>query len=345
MSIVKTISCLPNAGIENPYQFLMIKGLNKSNNIEAIAGIDNKFYGLLMTVIKQKPDFLHLDWIASYYYRKNSILTLMSLPIFVFQILFIKNFTKTKIVWTLHNVLPHDLPMRSIHLFCQRFLSKNSYFIRVFAESTVDKVVQMLGIDRGKIKVVPEGSYVEYYKNGFSKFEARNKLNLSENSKVLLYIGLIKPYKGILELITILQKEEKFQKIKLVIAGKSMDAQYFKSIQNEIKSKLIILHEGFVNENELQVYFNAADAVILPFKNIENSGSAIMAMGFKKPIIAPRKGVLISRLENQPELLFENLEEGLLAFEKMSQNDLARLGELNFENLKKYNWEDFASCF
>ena len=141
------ISCLPNAGINNPYQYLMINGLNKDKRIEAVNGNNNKVYGIILTVIKQKPDFLHFDWIASYYYRKNLILTLISIPLFFLQIKLIKVFTKTQIVWTLHNILPHDLPHKKLHNLCQIFLAKHSKFIRVFYDGTVEKAKKFLKLD------------------------------------------------------------------------------------------------------------------------------------------------------------------------------------------------------
>ncbi len=69
-------------------------------------------------------------------------------------------------------------------------------------------------------------------------------------------------------------------------------------------------------------------------------------MGFKKPVIAPRRGVLIERLENQKELLYdESLEESFKFLKKMTSETLKEIGEKNFNSLSKYKWSDFAKVF
>jgi hypothetical protein len=60
------VSCLPVAGKENPYQYLMMKGLNESPNLEVKSGIDDKFFGIIRTAVFQKPDYIHFDWETSY---------------------------------------------------------------------------------------------------------------------------------------------------------------------------------------------------------------------------------------------------------------------------------------
>ena len=55
-----SVACLPVAGKKNPYQKLMMKGLNNSNNIEAFNGVNNRFYGIFLTWLKFKPNYIHL---------------------------------------------------------------------------------------------------------------------------------------------------------------------------------------------------------------------------------------------------------------------------------------------
>src|SRR6266540_980881 len=109
----------------------------------------------------------------------------------------------------------------------------------------------------------------------------------------------------------------------LIIAGRVMDVSYLESIKKFINEN-IILKDHFIKEEELQVYFNAADVVVLPFEKIENSGTVILAMGFKKPVIAPKMGVLVKQL---------------------SKEKLEQMGENNFQSLSNYKWSDFAKAF
>jgi hypothetical protein len=57
-------------------------------------------------------------------------------------------------------------------------------------------------------------------------------------------------------------------------------------------------------------------------------------------------GVLVERLQNQKELLFqESLEESFNLLKKLDNKDLEQIGERNFNQLTQTSWEDFANFF
>lgn len=347
MSKLVKIVCLPVAGIENPYQYLMITGLNSSDNIEAFSGVDNRFLGIIKTVLTYKPDYLHFDWIQSYYIRKKHWMTILLLPIFIFQVLYVKYFTKTKIVWTLHNIMPHNVDYLRFNHWVRHFFARQCEWIRVFSEDSIARATQELEIYKEKFIVIPEGDYTSVYPNTITQQEARIKLNLSLDSKVLLSLGYIKPYKGIENLIHEFSKI-KNEKVQLIIAGQIMDQIYFDNIQKSIiylNDNRIQLKSVFIPVEKLQIYYNAADVVVLPFDKVENSGSAIMAMGFKKPILAPKTGVLKKRLQQQENLLYKSLGEGLKNVFDLNKKEIIELGEVNYQALKKNKWQDFTNIF
>ena len=92
------IACLPVAGIGNPYQYLMIKGLNSESNLQAVSGINDRFFGILRTAIQLKPDYIHFDWITSFYYRRSIWMTSLSIPLFMIQLLIVKYVFNVKLV-------------------------------------------------------------------------------------------------------------------------------------------------------------------------------------------------------------------------------------------------------
>jgi len=338
------ISCLPVAGIQNPYQSLMIKGLQSNPRLMVKNGIDDRFFGILKTAIKQNPDYIHFDWETSYYYRRSLWMTLINIPVFIFQVYIVRYLFNCKLVWTPHNILPHDSKYLKIHRFCRRFFAQNMKWIRLFSELSIPSAISEFECNKEKFKIIPEGSYVEYYPNELNQYQARKSLNISQDKLVLLYTGFIKPYKGLTELIDAFKKSFVNNAI-LIIAGKVMNCQYFESLKQLLNEDTIII-DRFIEKDELQLYFNAANVVTLPFKKIENSGSVILAMGFKKPIIAPKQGVLVERLNNQRQLLFEqSLEESFEVLKTLTTEGLDEIGEKNFLQLSRYSWEDFAKAF
>ncbi|HUZ60763.1 MAG TPA: glycosyltransferase [Hanamia sp.] len=339
------ISCLPVAGIENPYQFLMMQGLQTDKRLLVRNGINDRFFGILKTAIKQKPDYIHFDWETSYYYRRSLWMTLINVPFFIIQVYIARYIFNCKLVWTPHNIIPHDSKYLRIHKFCRNFFAHNMKWIRLFSEASLEGASRELKCENSKFKIIPEGSYVDYYTNQMNSCEARKLLGIEKDKLVLLYIGLIKPYKGVAELITCFKSSFSGNAI-LIIAGKVMDADYGVIIKELANEENLILIDRFIEKDELQIYFNAADVVTLPFKQIENSGSAILAMGFKKAVIAPKMGVLTERLRNQTELLYEeSMEESFTVLKGMTSTKLLEIGENNFSELAKYKWCDFAKAF
>src|SRR6185312_9091133 len=202
-----------------------------------------------------------------------------NVPFFIFQVYVVRYIYNCKLVWTPHNIIPHDSKYLPIHRFCRRFFARNVKWIRLFSELSVAEAVREFKCNANKFKIIPEGSYVGYYPNETNRIEARRTLNIGNDKLVLLYTGFIKPYKGITDLIEWFKKGFDDNAV-LIIAGKAMDADYFETIKKSMNENIILI-DRFVENDELQLYFNAADVVTLPFKKIENSGSAILAMSFK----------------------------------------------------------------
>ncbi|MCK0132262.1 glycosyltransferase [Flavobacteriaceae bacterium F08102] len=342
-----TIACLPVAGLENPYQSLMIQGLNADASIEAKNGFKGRFFGIFKTVYKQRPDVVHFDWITSYYERRRLWMTLVLLPLFYAQVLYVRYFTATKIVWTLHNIDPHNAQNLWLHRIVRRFFARQCLWIRVFSEDSIERAKAVLKQPIEKFLVIPEGPYTEVYPNEISRQEARRKLELPHANRVLLSLGFIKPYKGFENLMMTFAKLNPVN-TSLVIAGNCLDEGYKKQLDallNEYPQVDIRLMARFIPPEELQYYFNAADAVVLPFDKVENSGSVIMAMGFKKAILAPQMGVLKKRLAQQNFLLYNRLEEGLNTIFAIDQNELETIGQKNYASLQQHRWEDFVLAF
>jgi len=341
------IVCLPIAGTGNPYQKLMMEGLAAAG-MQVSHGVPGKLLVFVRSAIRYRPAYIHIDWLHSYYLRRRHWMTWLLYPLFVLDVLIAKYILGVKFVWTLHNIFPHDRPVFGPYLWARQFFARQCDWIRVFDSGTVQRASEALGIMPEKFRIVPEGSYIGYYPNTISKEDAKRQLGLPDSKRILLYLGLIKPYKGVLELVKSYEAcPEKHQAI-LLIAGKAMNAAYLRQVQEAIQTESIYLYNRFVADDELQVFFNAADVMVLPFERIENSGSAILAMGFAKPIIAPARGVLTKRLFQQPELLYKDQSIPASILDKailLTDQEIESIGDKNFQALKQFKWEDFASYF
>ena len=98
----------------------------------------------------------------------------------------------------------------------------------------------MYRVSNNKFIVIPEGDYKSIYLNDASKNDSRSKLGLNHEDFILLYLGFIKPYKGIEELI-ISFKKNKLPNQSLLIAGRAMDQNYFRKIEKLALSLTVVL--------------------------------------------------------------------------------------------------------
>jgi beta-1,4-mannosyltransferase len=338
---------MPKYGDENPYQLLLKQGLEKAGYTVEYSK-QYRIFSLLFAYFRHRPDWIHLDWIYfAYSVNLPSIFKWGFFYLFKFQFWFLKKFTKCKFGYTLHNIARHEYYHKKIDDLAHGVVLRNADFIRVFNRNSINEVAKICpAINLEKIHHVPEGSYVNYYPNNIGKEDARIALNLGMNEFVILFLGSIRPYKGIIELINLVD-EIKENNWKLVIAGYPYDSKYCKQVEELVKDKKYVqLRFGHQDESFLQTLFNAADVVALPFRKIENSGSAILAMGFSKPILAPAQGVLNERLVQQKELLFKtSIAESFEILKSKTEDELTEIGEQNYVAVQKYKWEDFASFF
>lgn len=339
------IACLPVAGVHDPTQQLMMQGLNSGKELHAFNGIDDRFFGIIRTALKFRPDYIHFDWIEGYYFRRNTIFTILNIPWFIMQVLICRYILRIKIVWSLHNLLPHDRRNLRLKKFTQRLFARFTLFIRVFSPDSLAQAARSLNISTKHFAIVPSGAYTEYYPDVSDRQTALEYLSLPGDKKIFLFLGSIKPYKNLHGLIKAFQQLEEPDKF-LVIAGKSYDDKYFKSIA-AIVDENVRIYERFIEIDEMQHFYHAANVVVLPFNDIENSGSLLVAMGFRKVIIAPKLGVIRYMLKLQEELLYEDnkILQSLQLFVNMRDSRIMEIELSNYQFLKNHSWQDFADVF
>jgi len=327
---------------------LMMEGLQKDSRLDVGHGADGRRLAVLRTVLRDRPDVLHFDWIQGYFLHPTNLIAWPQSLVFVAEMFLVRLVFCRTIVWSLHNIVAHtSAKPRRVDLWTRRAFARVCSKIRVFDISTVSRAASALGVEEDRFVVCPEGSYIGFYPDDeLSQAEARRTLNVELDAVVLLYVGFIRQYKGLDRLVRTF-KAVKHPRWRLIIAGnpKPRDAEFAENVAQLARDDdRIRLDLRFIDEDELQYYFRAADVVVLPFRNIENSGSANLAMGFSKAIIAPNKGNLPRRLQHQAKLLYDNdLNEAFDALADCDRGLLEHFGRENRCFAERLNWTDFAA--
>lgn len=337
---------IPNYSQGNPYQKNLIESLLKQD-INVNFGVTSRLFSVWLSILKRgKPDILHLHWQHPFLIASSRVKTLIKSITFILELLFLK-ILGTKIVWTVHNLKNHENQHQKLEFVFSSILARLSDTIITHCQRAKLVVKKTFNIKNDvKIVVIPHGNYSNCYNNQISSSESRKRLGLSASNLIFLYLGLIRPYKGVPELIDAFQKLNVSQ-TKLIIAGEPSNNQIAEEIERKAKGNdNIWLVFKFIPDEEMQIYLNAADVMVFPYREILTTGGVILAMSFGKAIIAPNIGCIPDILNGSGSFLYDPDEEnGLLNAMKralISKDRLKKMGNYNLELAKKLDWMDIA---
>jgi|SRR5712671_2035484 len=134
---------------------------------------------------------------------------------------------------------------------------------------------------------------------GVSREGARLRLGISPDDKTILFFGNIAPYKGLEDLILALPPlRHKLGSFRVLVVGniKSGEAEYFRNVQELILSSgvsdLVDQRIVYLPEDQVELYFKAADLLVLPYRRIFQSGVLLLSYGFGLPVVATDAGSL-----------------------------------------------------
>ncbi|WP_346292098.1 glycosyltransferase [Sphaerothrix gracilis] len=306
-----------------------------------------QIFPLLFQILfdKKSYDIIHLHWIHPYTSNNYSILAFLYSIQFSLDIFLVRLFG-CKIVWTVHNLFSHENFFPKIDLWVRKALTKFANKIILLNQVTAKSITKTYGFTEEKYTVIPIGNYKTSHSTLVEKSEARNQLGITHKDKVFLNLGLLRPYKGIENLIRAWQSHhQKFPADYLVIAGKPINSEYSQQLEELVaETSNILLLPKFIREKDIPTFFGAADVAILPFTEILNSASLVLAMSYEKPIIAPAFPSIEEILEEANELLYSpnNLDELESAMSKVHNSDLKKLSSKVEQACQKLSWENIA---
>lgn len=256
-----------------------------------------------------------------------------------------------KLVYTAHNVLPHET--KSFDRFRANLLYRAAGAIIVHSNFISKKLTKEFPAASNKIHIVPHGNFDNYLPSlKITKHEARSHFGLSLTDNVILFFGYIREYKGLDLLLDAFDLvAEKDNKLKLLIAGAPINQELKNKYNNQIlKSKFserMFYHSDFIPSEKIPVYFEASDVIILPYKSIDHSGIIHLAYSFSKPVIATNVGDFSEIIEHNKsgKILDKNTASDLaeVILELYSDYDLEKMGEYAKSlSESKYSWKNIA---
>jgi glycosyltransferase involved in cell wall biosynthesis len=230
---------------------------------------------------KENCDLIIVQWWNPFFgFAFGTIINILSL------------ISKSNVCFLCHNVTPHESKFFDQSLSKYAFL-KTKYFI----VHSVEDMQNLLSIKPSA--VIKKNFHSTYAIFGdlitYEKNQARKKLNITQNKNVLLFFGLIRPYKGLKHLIYAMKEVVKHCKsCVLLIIGEFYEPkdEYILLIKELNLNDHVLVIDGYVKNEDVSLYFCSADVVVLPYVKATQSGIIQIAFGLNKPVITTNVGGL-----------------------------------------------------
>jgi beta-1,4-mannosyltransferase len=333
---------LPYESWRNPYQTALAQALT-SHGVRVQPAEASTLRQAITASRLGELDIVHFHWVSAFTLSGTRLASMLKTSLFLTACRALKQHG-VKIVWTIHNLYEHehrdpDWEQRTNQIFFQLCNQVIVHCPR--AIELVQRAYELPKHAGDRFGVIPHGHYQDQYPNKISRKVARSKMGIDPDDFVFLFFGQIRPYKNINELINAFDSLET-QQAQLLIAGEPAHDS-LKSKIHSVAGDHSRIHTWLerVPDETIQNYMNAADVVVLPFRNILSSSTITLAMSFSKAVITPALGCSPDILAEQPELLYDPQDaEGLQkAMRRSLSIDLVALGKNNLKNISPFSWE------
>jgi D-inositol-3-phosphate glycosyltransferase len=288
-----------------------------------------------------RPKLFHILWNNKFQFFDRTLLMLYYRMI------------RKKITLTVHNVNAgkrdlNDSFLNRLSLRIQYTLSDHLF---VHTDAMKRELVSDFCIPENNVCVVPFGINNTVPDTRLSIAEARRQLGISGGDRALLFFGNIAPYKGLEYLIAAFTKVSKEEgTYRLIIVGKPKGREdYWNRIQQAIAHSgvrdRVIERIEYIPDEQTELYFKAADVLILPYARVFQSGVLLLGYSFGLPVIASDVGNLKEEIiEGETGFVFRPRDSSDLAskIENYFTSELFHNLETRRAQIKKYANERYS---
>jgi D-inositol-3-phosphate glycosyltransferase len=255
---------------------------NKLSNVIA-------YYAKIMRyAARSKPKILHILWNYKFEYFDRTIL-----------MLYFKALGK-KIFLTAHNVnqAKRDLNDSWLNRATLKIQYRLCDHIFVHTQKMKLELCQDFHVTEKAVTVIQYPIDNSFPDTELTPAGAKRRIGLRDEEKAILFFGRIRPYKGLeflLEAFRLLLAD-KCENYRLVVAGepKKGSEEYLGGIQRLVETNFasgqVIQKIEFIPDRDVELYFKAADVLVLPYKEIFQSGVLFLSFGYGLPVVATDVG-------------------------------------------------------
>jgi glycosyltransferase involved in cell wall biosynthesis len=245
-----------------------------------------------------------------------------------------------RLVWTAHNVLPHE-PVFADDVSARRALVEASDLVLVHSQSTLDELAALGAVPR-RNAVIRHGPITSSRASGSLRTPGAG-----DGPREFLFFGRIREYKGVEDLLSAFLAMPDDVAAHLTIAGQC-DGPRLRSRLDALARRggaRVLLRLEHVPGDEVAQLLAAADVVVLPYRRVSTSGSAMLALSHGRPLIVPDLAGL-TNLPDQALLRYHGETPALIAalvrLARADNDTLATMSAAAYGYASETTWQEIA---
>lgn len=282
------VASLPPPIAENPYQRLLYEALQE-HGVELVQTRRLTARWLLRS--RALVDVLHFHWLTPYYRHEGGgpvlrrMLSWVRLYLFAVR-LALARVVGYRVVWTVHEVDPHEAASRRLDRAAARLVAAASRRLIAHDAPTVAKIEETLPSARGKVMLIPHATFTGVYPSGRDRAEVLEELAVPSDAFVFLCFGHLRGYKDIDVLMDALGSVAD-DRIALIVAGLPLSEAAAEALRkaaaNDSRIRLML---GYVPDERVAELFGACDAAVVSRGDGGTSGVVVLALSLGVPVVA-----------------------------------------------------------
>ena len=239
--------------------------------------------GTFRRIRRERPDAVILQWWVPYWAPALGSVAFL-----------LRRFTPVKVVFICHNVLPHESSV--LDRFLTRVALRRGQYFVLQSQKDLSNLKALVPHAQAVRTVLPLYDATQW--QVMEAGAAKKALGLA--GPVLLFFGFVRKYKGLEYLIRAMPEVLRNITVQLLIVGEFWEDRepYLKTIKElGVQQKVTVVDRYIANE-EVGLYFSAADVVVLPYADATQSAVVSLAYAFDKPVITTDVGGLPEVVED-----------------------------------------------
>ncbi|MEW6750752.1 MAG: glycosyltransferase family 4 protein [Candidatus Latescibacterota bacterium] len=221
-----------------------------------------------------------------------------------------------KLVITVHNLLPHEVRPLERHLYALYYRLADALIVH--SEQARRALLEGVpALAAREVHAVPHGNYAQFADLMLDRPAARQSLGLPPDRRVVLFVGAIRPYKGLDLFLRLARPVRRVCPEALFVAAGTV----LRGSRTEYEEQVAALGLGpedlvarfeYLSIAQTVAYVCSADVVVLPYRAISQSGILLLALSCGRPVLATRVGSFPETVEEGAGWLVEPEDLGAM---------------------------------